>query len=200
MLAKKFFYVSLGILALALAYHLGAKNVNAQGGGKFMGISVEAANTFCTTAITESGDIYARSGVPYCTGAVGSELNWLEFGACPQEWVYLGNVLAGTAASSPSDGPSAKSGTLSSPRPNPFNPSTEIAFTLDAAGDVDLRIYGASGALVRTLVEQPQAAGRHVVTWDGLDARGATLASGTYFYQLRVNGQAVGSQKAVILR
>lgn len=120
-------------------------------------------------------------------------------------WFYWGNVLGTTGVSLPAPREettwgAAKSASLGAPRPNPFNPTTEIAFTLETASDVDLRIHNASGTLVRTLVEGPRTAGSHVIAWDGRDASGGALASGTYFYQLRVNGQSVGSQKAVILK
>ena len=37
-MTKKFMFLSLGILALAAAYHLGATTTEAQGGGQFVGI------------------------------------------------------------------------------------------------------------------------------------------------------------------
>ncbi|MFN0149199.1 MAG: FlgD immunoglobulin-like domain containing protein [bacterium] len=89
---------------------------------------------------------------------------------------------------------------LAAPRPNPFNPSTRIEFTLDVPGRVELSVYDASGRLIRTLIDEPSDPGRYEISWDGQDDSGRALASGTYFYQLRVNGQSVGSQKAVILR
>ncbi len=68
--------------------------------------------------------------------------------------------------------------------PNPFNPLTRIAFTLEHAGEVSLRVFDARGRHVRTLVEGAREAGRHVVLWDGSDASGSQVASGQYFYRL----------------
>jgi hypothetical protein len=68
--------------------------------------------------------------------------------------------------------------------PNPFNPSTRIAFDLASAGRVRLRIYDVAGRLVRTLVDEDRAAGRYTETWTGLDTRGARVTSGVYFYRL----------------
>jgi len=84
-------------------------------------------------------------------------------------------------------------------RPNPFNPSTRIAFTTGGAGPVTLRIYDVVGRQVCTLLAGPVAAGRHELTWDGRDARGGASASGVYFLRLESNGNA-HTQKLVLAR
>jgi hypothetical protein len=87
-MAKKFLFVSLGILALAAAYQLGATRTEAQQGGvTFAGISVDA-NVPITTAITTGGDVYARGAFPNCDGS------WFGPG-CDSGWHQLGNVLDG---------------------------------------------------------------------------------------------------------
>jgi hypothetical protein len=69
--------------------------------------------------------------------------------------------------------------------PNPFNPSTNIQYALPLNKRVTLRIYNLMGQVVRTLVDDElQTAGRHVVTWDGRDAKGYQVATGTYIYSL----------------
>jgi subtilisin-like proprotein convertase family protein len=70
-------------------------------------------------------------------------------------------------------------------QPNPFNPKTTIRFALTAADHTSLRIYDPAGRLVHTLVNQQLEPGVHEVTWDGTDARGQRVATGTYFYQVR---------------
>ncbi|MDZ7290930.1 MAG: T9SS type A sorting domain-containing protein, partial [candidate division KSB1 bacterium] len=65
--------------------------------------------------------------------------------------------------------------------PNPFNPSTQIRFTIKAAGMAALRIYNLQGQLVRELLHEHRIAGEHMVQWDGRDNRGAAAASGVYF-------------------
>ena len=67
--------------------------------------------------------------------------------------------------------------------PNPFNPSTTIAFTVPAAGRVSLQVYDTRGRLVSTLVDAHHKAGRHDVVFDG-----TPLASGTYLYRLEGDG------------
>ena len=62
--------------------------------------------------------------------------------------------------------------------PNPFNPSTQIAYRLSSPGPVRLVIYNVLGQPVRTLVDRVQAAGSYQVRWDARDGRGVSLSSG----------------------
>lgn len=68
--------------------------------------------------------------------------------------------------------------------PNPFNPSTEIRFSLDKATHVRLSIYNLLGQMVRTVVDDNLGSGPHSVIWDGKDHHGQKAASGIYFYRL----------------
>ncbi|MEW6411078.1 MAG: T9SS type A sorting domain-containing protein [Candidatus Zixiibacteriota bacterium] len=63
--------------------------------------------------------------------------------------------------------------------PNPFNPSTDIAFSVPQACNVKLEVYNIIGQKVTTLVNGPVEAGSHTVSWDGSNA-----ASGVYLYRL----------------
>ena len=92
MTARKFFYISLGTLALATAYHLGATRTEAQGGATFAGMTVNTAGTRTIAfAITTNGDVYARDGMPRCDGG---SIAWTS--NC--EWTPVGNVLDGPTA------------------------------------------------------------------------------------------------------
>ncbi|MFH1851945.1 MAG: Ig-like domain-containing protein [Candidatus Neomarinimicrobiota bacterium] len=68
--------------------------------------------------------------------------------------------------------------------PNPFNPVTNISFTIPEAGQISLAVYDISGRLVRTLVRHDLTAGQHHVEWDGTNNNGELQASGVYFYRL----------------
>ncbi len=72
-------------------------------------------------------------------------------------------------------------------QPNPFNPRTAIRFDLPTAGPVRLSVYDLAGRLVRVLVEGRIAAGSHEAVWDGRDADGRGMASGSYFARLETN-------------
>lgn len=70
---------------------------------------------------------------------------------------------------------------VSAPVPNPFAAETEIAYSLPAQRQVTLRVYNASGRLVRTLVDATMPAGVHRARWDGRDSGGRDTGSGLYF-------------------
>ncbi|MCL2065221.1 MAG: T9SS type A sorting domain-containing protein, partial [Candidatus Cloacimonetes bacterium] len=71
--------------------------------------------------------------------------------------------------------------------PNPFNPSTTIAYSLAESGNVKLQIFNIRGQLVKTLVNEVQNAGRYTVDWHGDNDRQRSVGSGVYFYQLETS-------------
>ncbi|UCH84009.1 MAG: T9SS type A sorting domain-containing protein [Candidatus Latescibacterota bacterium] len=83
--------------------------------------------------------------------------------------------------------------------PNPFNPSTTIAFELDRSGDIELVIYDARGGVVRRLIQEHRPAGRHSTVWDSRNDSGARVASGVYFYRLRQGTREV-TRKMVLMK
>lgn len=78
---------------------------------------------------------------------------------------------------------------LAQNQPNPFSPPTTISFTLSRNAYVRLKVFSASGKLVRTLVDGAISLGEHTAEWDGRDDQGKPVASGVYFYQFKVAGQ-----------
>jgi hypothetical protein len=79
------------------------------------------------------------------------------------------------------------------PRPNPFNPRTTIWFELPRRNHTRVTVYDLNGRRIRRLVDEPLAAGRHEVTWQGLDDQGRIVASGVYVYRIRSGeDEAVG--------
>lgn len=69
--------------------------------------------------------------------------------------------------------------------PNPFNPSTNISFSIPSDGFVRLSVYDITGRIVRTLLSEFRTAGDHEVKFDGSD-----LSSGVYFCRLEINSAA----------
>ena len=84
--------------------------------------------------------------------------------------------------------------------PNPFNPSTNIQFALPEAGEVSLTIYDLTGRVIQTLADGRMAAGYHRVVWDGRNARGASVATGVYFYRIVTSGGFVATRKMILLK
>ncbi len=84
-------------------------------------------------------------------------------------------------------------------RPNPFNGSTQIRFTLAQTARVNLSVLNVRGQRVRSLAAGDLPAGPHTVAWDGRGEDGRELASGVYLILLEVDGR-VFTRKALLLR
>ncbi len=83
--------------------------------------------------------------------------------------------------------------------PNPFSVSTNISFTLENAGLVELKIYNMEGTEVKTIVTREERVGEHTFTWIGDNNSGALVSSGTYFYQLK-SDQFADRKRMVLIR
>lgn len=83
--------------------------------------------------------------------------------------------------------------------PNPFNPTTTIAFTLPRREKVDLSVYNIEGKLVTNLLNEPLDEGSRQVTWNGTDSHGNPVSSGVYFYRLKAGGKTL-TKKMVLLK
>jgi hypothetical protein len=114
---------------------------------------------------------------------------------------WLVSVLAGWPASGAVTGvdeiPAA--GALEQNFPNPFNPNTRIAFSIEKAGHVRLDIFDPAGRFVKTLVDEDLPASRHEVNWNGKDGAGRVAASGVYFYTIVTDGNRY-TKKMILLR
>ncbi|WP_192822202.1 FlgD immunoglobulin-like domain containing protein [Rufibacter sp. LB8] len=75
--------------------------------------------------------------------------------------------------------------------PNPFRYGavTTVPFTLEKPANVKLVVYDLTGKAVATLTNGKRLAGQHQVQWNGRSASGQELPSGTYLYQLTIDGQ-----------
>jgi hypothetical protein len=113
--------------------------------------------------------------------------------------VNYGNKLSNTSSSVPPAAPAFDS-MLQQNRPNPFNPVTMIEYSVLEADHVELNLYDASGALLRSLVAESKQPGDYTVSWDGRDAHGKRLPSGTYFYELKIGGAQASSKKMIMLK
>ncbi len=94
--------------------------------------------------------------------------------------------------------------------PNPFSSTThtsqrttvihyEIAAANANSQPVELAIYNTQGQLVRMLVNEAQASGKHAATWNGANAQGQLVPSGVYFYRLKMGEQSV-TKKLLLVR
>ncbi|MDO9693753.1 MAG: choice-of-anchor J domain-containing protein [Candidatus Latescibacteria bacterium] len=89
--------------------------------------------------------------------------------------------------------------TASPVRPNPFNPSTSVAFSLPAAQRVRVTVHDLEGKLVATLLDEQRAAGPHTLIWDGRDGAGRNSASGTYVFRIEAGGETA-TRRAMLVK
>ncbi len=100
----------------------------------------------------------------------------------------LGSPLAAPTALSKSEADVRMAQTAS---PNPFSGSTRIAYRVPTAGPVTVEVMDVMGREVRALVREDKAAGDYETVWDGVNAAGQQVASGTYFYRVDAGGQSI---------
>jgi len=70
--------------------------------------------------------------------------------------------------------------------PNPFNSETVIEYQLPQISNVELIVYNLRGLELFRSIPRTRIAGTHRVSWDGRDSAGSSVASGIYFYRLRI--------------
>jgi len=75
--------------------------------------------------------------------------------------------------------------------PNPFNPTTEIRYSVSESVDLRLVVYNALGERIRVLRDGRSRPGSYDVEWDGLDDRGREVGSGIYIAVLTGGGRTV---------
>ncbi len=63
--------------------------------------------------------------------------------------------------------------------PNPFNPSTNISYTLPADGNVKVEVFNINGQLIRTLTDSRQSKGDYQYIWNA-----ENISSGVYFVKI----------------
>ncbi len=80
--------------------------------------------------------------------------------------------------------------------PNPFNPSTNIRYTIPEASVVSIKVYNILGNLVAEPLNRYMNAGTHTYT---LNSSEYNLASGVYFYTLTA-GNYVSTKKMILMK
>ncbi|MCF7920006.1 MAG: C10 family peptidase [Candidatus Cloacimonetes bacterium] len=83
--------------------------------------------------------------------------------------------------------------------PNPFNPETNIEFSLAEAGEVNVDIYNIKGQKIKTLASGNYEKGAHILHWNGQDDAGAPSASGVYFYKMK-SGRYTSTKKMILMK
>jgi hypothetical protein len=94
-------------------------------------------------------------------------------------------------------GPGAKPKIIADASPNPFNPATEISFTLPGPSGTTLptvvEIFDLGGRRLTRLVDDDLEPGSHSVRWRGEDDSGRSVGSGLFFARI-----LAADQRAVV--
>ena len=83
---------------------------------------------------------------------------------------------------------------LSSPYPNPFNPSVNIPFELATQAHVILNLYDMKGQIVETLIDDSFSEGVYEINWDA-----TSYASGVYVCVLESDGW-ISTSKLILIK
>jgi len=83
--------------------------------------------------------------------------------------------------------------------PNPFNPNTNVRYSLKEAGKVRIDIYNVKGQLVRSFNAEHNSPGYYQISWDGKDTNGRSAASGIYMYRM-TSGKYSSSKKMILAK
>jgi hypothetical protein len=83
--------------------------------------------------------------------------------------------------------------------PNPFNPETQIAFSLNKTAHVKIEIYNVKGQLVKRLLDEERAPDNYTVIWNGRDANNRSVSSGVYFYKMKA-GDYLSTRKMILMK
>ncbi len=88
---------------------------------------------------------------------------------------------------------------ISSNYPNPFNPSTTIAYSVPKDGLVKITIYNIKGQKVKELCNSEMLRGHHKLVWDGKDKHQRNVGSGVYFVKMQSGGD-VSTRKIMLMK
>jgi len=83
---------------------------------------------------------------------------------------------------------------LSQNFPNPFNPTTQISYSVNSAGNVALKVYDMLGTEVASLVNERKEPGNYSVTFNA-----SSLPSGIYVYKLTAN-EFISTKKLMLVK
>ena len=85
-------------------------------------------------------------------------------------------------------------------QPNPFNPVTNISFSIAEKGWTKISIFNLKGEKINTIFDSEKEAGKYSVQWNGKNSKNQTVSSGVYFYSLEFNGKKIDTGRMLLLK
>ena len=83
---------------------------------------------------------------------------------------------------------------VSTAYPNPFNPSTNIDYSISNAGNVQIAIYDITGRQIEIVRNEYQSEGSHSIAWNAINS-----PSGIYYIQIKAEND-INTQKVILLK
>lgn len=83
--------------------------------------------------------------------------------------------------------------------PNPFNPSTNIPFSISNEDNVSIIIYDVNGSRITELLNRYMPKGAYSINWNGKDERGSKVSAGVYLYSMK-SGEYQHTKKMILLK
>ena len=84
--------------------------------------------------------------------------------------------------------------------PNPFNPKTNISFSIYHKTKVSLSVYNSKGQKVKSLFNSTKDKGIYSIIWDGKNEVNIPVSSGVYFYKLISDERVLKTKKMLLMR
>jgi flagellar hook assembly protein FlgD len=81
---------------------------------------------------------------------------------------------------------------LAPARPDPFRGTTALTFDVARRERVIVTVHDVAGRRVATLANRTFAAGRHTLSWNGVDETGTVTPAGVYFVRAATDEASVG--------
>ena len=83
--------------------------------------------------------------------------------------------------------------------PNPFNPSTNISYSISNGEYVSINIFDVNGGKVIELFNDYRSAGIYSIDWNGQNERGLQVSAGVYLYSIEA-GDFRQTKKMILLK
>ena len=89
---------------------------------------------------------------------------------------------------------------ISNNYPNPFNPTTEMEFSLPIESDISFSVYSLTGEEIYSFDRSSVPGGNYKITWNGRNRSGISVPSGVYLYEFRAGNEFRQVKKMTLLK
>ena len=89
---------------------------------------------------------------------------------------------------------------ISNNYPNPFNPTTEMEFSLPIESDINFSVYSLTGEEIYSFDRRSVPGGNYKITWNGKNRSGVSVPSGVYLYEFRAGNEFRQVKKMTLLK